>query len=256
MSKDINDMSKKLNRTFKSLHESEQEKNSMIEQLSHDIKTPITSINTTIEAILDGIIPKNEVRHHLNIMNHQTERLNSLVEELTYITYSNSRKTDLFENVFVDQLIIDVLSEFEVQLRKEHREVKINVNPNGASIYTKKEQVYRILFNLVNNAIKYSNDGTEIIINAAIEENKLRFDVTDFGKGINSSNLENVFQRLYRVDESRNSTTGGHGLGLYIAKELVEQLGGNISVKRQEGKGSTFTFTLPIDKGACDSCDK
>ena len=116
--------------------------------------------------------------------------------------------------------------------------------------------MYRILFNLVNNAIKYSNDGTEIIINAAIEENKLRFDVTDFGKGINSSNLENVFQRLYRVDESRNSTTGGHGLGLYIAKELVEQLGGNISVKSQESKGSTFTFTLPIDKGACDSCEK
>ncbi|WP_439819428.1 sensor histidine kinase [Weissella paramesenteroides] len=248
LSDDINHMSLKLKDTFETLHASEYEKNIMIGQLSHDIKTPITSIKSTIEAITDGIIPKEEVGFYLNTMNHQTDRLNSLVEELSYVSNNkehNGPITNVIE-VYVDQLIIELLSEFQFQLENEHRNVEVNIIPENANIYTEKDKLYRILFNLVNNALKYSDKGTKIRIDTILKRNLFTFKITDHGKGIPPKDIDNIFQRLYRVDESRNSQTGGHGLGLYIAKELVEQLGGRISVKSEENKGSTFSVDIPI----------
>ena len=245
----FNDMSHNLQDTFQSLDESEQEKRMMIAQLSHDIKTPITSIQVTVEGILDGVIKEEERLHYLTTIGRQTERLNKLVEELDVLTL-NAQPQDIadeeVEDVFLDQLLIESMSEFQLQIEQEERDVYIQVKPESAKIKSYYDKLSRILVNLLNNAFKYSEPGTRIEVLAQLTEEELTISVKDEGQGILPEDLEKIFNRLYRVETSRNMKTGGHGLGLAIARELAHQLGGEITAESQHGLGSTFTFHLDL----------
>ena len=245
----FNDMSRNLQDTFQSLDESEQEKRMMIAQLSHDIKTPITSIQVTVEGILDGVIKEEERLHYLTTIGRQTERLNKLVEELDVLTL-NAQPQDIadeeVEDVFLDQLLIESMSEFQLQIEQEERDVYIQVKPESAKIKSYYDKLSRILVNLLNNAFKYSEPGTRIEVLAQLTEEELIISVKDEGQGILPEDLEKIFNRLYRVETSRNMKTGGHGLGLAIARELAHQLGGGITAESQYGLGSKFTFCLNL----------
>ena len=245
----FNDMSHNLQDTFQSLDESEQEKRMMIAQLSHDIKTPITSIQVTVEGILDGVIKEEERLHYLTTIGRQTERLNKLVEELDVLTL-NAQAQDIadeeVEDVFLDQLLIESMSEFQLQIEQEERDVYIQVKPESAKIKSYYDKLSRILVNLLNNAFKYSEPGTRIEVLAQLTEEELIISVKDEGQGILPEDLEKIFNRLYRVETSRNMKTGGHGLGLAIARELAHQLGGEITAESQHRLGSTFTFHLDL----------
>ena len=245
----FNDMSHNLQDTFQSLDESEQEKRMMIAQLSHDIKTPITSIQVTVEGILDGVIKEEERIHYLTTIGRQTERLNKLVEELDVLTL-NAQPQDIadeeVEDVFLDQLLIESMSEFQLQIEQEERDVYIQVKPESAKIKSYFDKLSRILVNLLNNAFKYSEPGTRIEVLAQLTEEELTISVKDEGQGILPEDLEKIFNRLYRVETSRNMKTGGHGLGLAIARELAHQLGGEITAESHYGIGSTFTFHLNL----------
>ena len=245
----FNDMSRNLQDTFQSLDESEQEKRMMIAQLSHDIKTPITSIQVTVEGILDGVIKEEERLHYLTTIGRQTERLNKLVEELDVLTL-NDQPQDIadeeVEDVFLDQLLIESMSEFQLQIEQEERDVYIQVSPESAKIKSYYDKLSRILVNLLNNAFKYSEPGTRIEVLAQLTEEELIISVKDEGQGILPEDLEKIFNRLYRVETSRNMKTGGHGLGLAIARELAHQLGGEITAESQYGLGSKFTFRLNL----------
>ena len=245
----FNHMSRNLQDTFQSLDESEQEKRMMIAQLSHDIKTPITSIQATVEGILDGVIKEEERLHYLTTIGRQTERLNKLVEELDVLTL-NAQPQDIadeeVEDVFLDQLLIESMSEFQLQIEQEERNVYIQVKPESAKIKSYYDKLSRILVNLLNNAFKYSEPGTRIEVLAQLTEEELIISVKDEGQGILPEDLEKIFNRLYRVETSRNMKTGGHGLGLAIARELAHQLGGEITAESQYGLGSKFTFRLNL----------
>ena len=245
----FNDMSRNLQDTFQSLDESEQEKRMMIAQLSHDIKTPITSIQVTVEGILDGVIKEEERLHYLATISRQTERLNKLVEELNVLTLNAQPQNiadEEVEDVFLDQLLIESMSEFQLQIEQEERNVYIQVKPESAKIKSYYDKLSRILVNLLNNAFKYSEPGTRIEVLAQLTEEELIISVKDEGQGILPEDLEKIFNRLYRVETSRNMKTGGHGLGLAIARELAHQLGGEIIAESQYGIGSTFTFHLNL----------
>lgn len=241
----FNDMSHNLQATFQSLDESEQEKRMMIAQLSHDIKTPITSIQVTVEGILDGVIKEEE----LTTIGRQTERLNKLVEELDVLTLNRQPQDtadEEVEEVFLDQLLIESMSEFQLQIEQEERDVYIQVSPESAKIKSHSDKLSRILVNLLNNAFKYSEPGTRIEVLAQLTEQELTISVKDEGQGILPEDLGKIFNRLYRVETSRNMKTGGHGLGLAIAQELAHQLGGKITAESQYGLGSKFTFCLNL----------
>ena len=221
----------------------------MIAQLSHDIKTPITSIQVTVEGILDGVIKEEERLHYLTTIGRQTERLNKLVEELDVLTL-NAQPQDIadeeVEEVFLDQLLIESMSEFQLQIEQEERDVYIQVSPESAKIKSYYDKLSRILVNLLNNAFKYSEPGTRIEVLAQLTEEELTISVKDEGQGILPEDLEKIFNRLYRVETSRNMKTGGNGLGLAIARELAHQLGGEITAESQYGLGSKFTFRLNL----------
>lgn len=245
LSQDFNAMSAKLKETFKSLKDSENEKDEIIAQLSHDIKTPITSIKATVEGILDGIIAPEEISDYLGTIDRQTDRLNNLVEELSYLSLNQVNKVETEqETIFLDQLLIETMSEFQLTLEREKRKVAIDVTPTGAKIVSDRDKLSRIVYNLINNALKYSQEGTPLKVSARFESNEVTISVTDSGLGISTEELQNIFRRLYRVERSRNMNTGGHGLGLYIAQELAHQLNGEIRVKSEYGVGSTFSLVL------------
>lgn len=247
----FNDMSHNLQATFESLDESEREKGIMIAQLAHDIKTPITSIQATVEGILDGVIQEEEFAHYLMTISRQTDRLNKLVEELGSLTLNTQSELESpsgIKLVFLDQLLIEAMSEFQFLIEKEERDVYIKVSLEYARIQVDYDKLSRILVNLLNNAFKYSNPGTKIEVVAQIENQLLTISVKDEGQGIAPEELENIFKRLYRVETSRNMNTGGYGLGLAIARDLAHQLGGDISVESQYGVGSTFTLSLYLNE--------
>lgn len=245
LSQDFNAMSAKLKETFKSLKDSENEKDEIIAQLSHDIKTPITSIKATVEGILDGIIALEEISDYLGTIDRQTDRLNNLVEELSYLSLNQVNKVETEqETIFLDQLLIETMSEFQLTLEREKRKVAIDVTPTGAKIISDRDKLSRIVYNLINNAFKYSEEGTPLKVSAKVENKEVIISVTDRGQGISNEELQNIFKRLYRVEGSRNMNTGGHGLGLYIAQELAHQLNGKIRVKSEYGVGSTFSLVL------------
>lgn len=245
LSQDFNAMSAKLKETFKSLKDSENEKDEIIAQLSHDIKTPITSIKATVEGILDGIIAPEEISDYLGTIDRQTDRLNNLVEELSYLSLNQVNKVETEqETIFLDKLLIETMSEFQLTLEREKRKVAIDVTPTGAKIVSDRDKLSRIVYNLINNALKYSQEGTPLKVSARFESNEVTISVTDSGLGISTEELQNIFRRLYRVEGSRNMNTGGHGLGLYIAQELAHQLNGEIRVKSEYGVGSTFSLVL------------
>ncbi|MGT2832445.1 sensor histidine kinase [Streptococcus halotolerans] len=242
-------MAQSLEESFASLTESEREKALMIAQLSHDIKTPITSIQSEVEGILDGIIPPEDTPRYLKAIHGQTGRLNHLVKELDFLTsevYGSDKENEVLETIYLDKLIIDVLSEFHLQITDEERDIAISVLPESAYIMSHYHKLYRILQNLVSNAFKYSPAKTPISIDLIKAKEKLTITVTDKGIGIGPEHQSKIFNRLYRVESSRNMATGGHGLGLYIAQELAQQLGGFISVDSQKAKGSKFSLSIPL----------
>lgn len=243
----FNQMSLDLEASFESLNESEHEKSMMIAQLSHDIKTPLTSIQATVEGILDGVIPKEEERHYLNTISRQTNRLNQLVEELHVVSLNDQKQEEKQHRqvIYLEKLLIDILSEFQLTLEQENRSVDIKVAPEVVKINSQYDALSRIILNLVSNALKYSEASTPLTIHAYRQDQSICIDVRDQGQGIKKEDLPLVFKRLYRVEASRNMKTGGHGLGLYIAKQLAHQLGGDIVVESQVGKGSSFTLLLP-----------
>ena len=131
-------------------------------------------------------------------------------------------------------------------IEQEERDIYIQVSPESAKIKSHYDKLSRILVNLLNNAFKYSDPGTKIEVTAQLTEQVLTISVKDEGQGIAPEDLDKIFKRLYRVETSRNMKTGGHGLGLAIARELAHQLGGEITVESQCGLGSTFTFALNL----------
>ena len=242
----FDDMAEHLKESFESLEQSEKEKSLMIAQLSHDIKTPITSIQSTAEGMLDGIIKKDEYKYYLETICRQTTRLNKLVEELNYLTLSvkETNSADNKETIFLDKLLIDCMSEFKLRAEKEQRDIFIKVIPENAKIVSNYNKMQRIIVNLLGNAFKYSPSGTKIEIIAEISDEMLSISIIDEGCGIKKEELDNIFKRLYRVEASRNMKTGGYGLGLAIAKQLATQLNGDIIVESEYGKGSTFTLEI------------
>lgn len=245
LSSSFNQMSKSLKQAFDTIEEGEKEKSLMIAQLSHDIKTPITSIQGTIEGMLDGIIIESEYKSYFKTIGKQVVRLNKLVEELNYLTLSDfSNEVDLVEEFSIDKLLIDSMSEFSLKAEKENRTVNIRIYPENAKIVSSYNKIQRIIVNLLSNAFKYSYEGTKIEIIAEIINTDLIISIIDEGIGIPKEELENIFKRLYRVEASRNMSTGGHGLGLSIAKQLAHQINGDILVESNYGEGSKFTLLL------------
>ncbi|MFA5116100.1 MAG: ATP-binding protein [Candidatus Omnitrophota bacterium] len=218
-----------------------------VANVSHELKTPLTSIKGFVETLLDGAIEdKENSREFLKIIDEHVNRLDSLVNDLLDLSYLESKEIRLDKQMInIRALAEQVLSGFKSQLKKKGVEAH-NELDTGLSILADKSKIEQALTNLIGNAIKFNRDNGSLNIYCAKLKDTVRLTVEDSGIGIPSKDIPRIFERFYRVDKTRSRSLGGTGLGLSIVKHIVELHGGSVGVESTEGLGSRFHIHLPI----------
>jgi signal transduction histidine kinase len=239
------------NRMSAELENLERSRRDLVANVSHELKTPITAIRAHIENLLDGVEkPDPQV---LGVMLTQTERLGRLVEQLLDLSRLESGEVPLHRmGVALAPLVTRVVSEIEVASPGRRVRIAPEVPPDLPSVDADPERVHQVLFNLVDNAVRFTPDGGKVIVSAERRDGCIEIRVADTGSGISSEHLPRLFERFYRADTARSREDGGTGIGLAIARSVVEAHGGHISAESRVGEGSVFTFDLPVMAGAGD----
>ncbi|MFA6320622.1 MAG: ATP-binding protein [Candidatus Omnitrophota bacterium] len=218
-----------------------------VANVSHELKTPLTSIKGFVETLLDGALDdKENSRSFLKIVQEHTERLDTLVNDLLVLSSLESKEIVLNkEEIDLEAELTKVVLGFKAQLKKKNIEVKNEVRLHSL-LKADRNRVEQVLTNLIDNAIKFNKDKGFIRIYADRMDNKIKITFEDSGFGIPAKDLLRIFERFYRVDKARSRELGGTGLGLSIVKHIVELHGGSVGVESAEGVGSKFWFTLPL----------
>lgn len=244
----FNEMSYKLKESFDNLYNSESARRELIANVSHDLRTPLASIQAFVEALEDDIIKDEETfQRYLNTIRLETKRLGGLIYDLFELS-SLEAKGEQFDPIpyHADELLINTLESFSLHLAEKKLKVEIDLPDKLPAAVMMPAQIKRVLSNLLQNAIQYSPHGGKIVLSAVENNGFLRITVADEGQGIEAAETARIFERFYRVDKSRSRNNGGAGLGLAIAQSIVELHGGEIGVQSTQGEGSCFWFTLPI----------
>ena len=228
----------------------ERTRRDFVANVSHELKTPLTSIRGFAETLRGGASqdPKLFGRFLEKIENNAL-LLQNLIEDLLKISEIESGRKDWNpEKVEVEPILEEIHQFFTDSLEKNNIQLKIMVPP-ALEVETEPPAFKQILVNLIGNAIKYTQEGGSIELKAQTEGPWVRFSVQDTGMGIPKKELPQIFERLYRVDKARSREMGGTGLGLAIVKHLVQSHGGEVQVESEEGRGTCFSFTLPRSNG-------
>jgi len=211
-----------------------------VQDLSHELRSPLTVLRTTVEALEDEVDPGLA-----EVLVRQVERLDRLTRELYDLATIESGQLELeFCEVDLRSLIREVLGDFEPEASTAGIELR-EETPANIAVHSDRRGLYRILSNLVENAIKYNQQGGWVEVLAEANDESVGIRVSDSGEGIPPGELQAVLQRFYRVDRARTPGQGGLGLGLAIVKHMVQYMGGKLDLQSREGVGTTVTITLP-----------
>ncbi len=233
------------NQMSSELEHLEQSRRDLVANVSHELKTPITAIRAHLENLLDGVEqPDPET---LQVMLSQSERLGRLVEQLLDLSKLESGEVPLqTEVVPLPSLVAQVISEIGVARPDRSVTVGADLPRDLPPVTADRERVHQVLFNLVDNAMRFTPDGGAVTVSADRHNGSVQIHVADTGTGIAPEHLPRLFERFYRVDPSRSREDGGTGIGLAIARSVVEAHGGHIEARSEVGHGSVFTFDLPV----------
>ena len=226
----------------------------LIGNISHEFRTPLAGIKAMVETLHNGAVDDKEVATDFLVrIDGEVDRLTQLVAELTELTRIETGKAELRLdtanlNALIDNLlnqsIEEVVNQLSPQVGRQQLSVKKELNPDLPTIRADIGRVKQVIINLAHNAIKFTPPGGNITISSRYDDKYVTVDVTDTGVGISGDDLPHIFERFYKADKTRSG--GGTGMGLAIAKHVVEAHGGSIRTQSQEGKGSTFSFDLPL----------
>lgn len=225
----------------------EQLRSDFVANVSHELKTPITSVKGFSETLLSDDIPDKETeKQFLQIILDESERLDRLIQDLLHLSKIEKQEIPLkIETIEVRKFIHEIVNTLSSSIHDKNITLTLPAITNETVIEGDRDRLKQIIINLVSNAVNYSHEDGHIIID--IKENKeaVHIIVSDNGIGIPEESISRVFERFYRVDKARSRHSGGTGLGLAIVKHLVETHQGEIKLESTEDKGTTFTVTLP-----------
>lgn len=234
----LNYMADKLNQNGTYQH-------NFIANVSHDFRSPLTSIKGYVEAMLDGTIPPEMQEKYLRIISSESSRLEKLTQKLLTLNSLEGQKHLLQKQIFdINEIIKTTAATFEGICTS--RMIRLELILDKQELFTRAdpEQIKQVIYNLLDNAIKFSDDNSSIILETTEENEKIFVSVKDFGKGIPKRSLSRIWDRFYKIDASRGKDKTGTGLGLSIVKEIINNHGENIDVISTEGVGTEFIFTL------------
>jgi len=242
---EVGQLAKSLNVMAESLYSQENQRRNFIANISHDLRSPLTSMRGFLTAIIDGTIPEDRRERYLRIILDETDRLSKLANDILDIN-----KTEIIElhytNFDIVEMIRKVVLQFEKRITDKNILLKFIHHQDSYIVSADFEKVQRILHNLVDNAVKFTNESGYIKIEIYSESEKIYISVKDSGIGISKSDQKNVFDRFYKVDESRGVDKKGSGLGLSIIREFIKAHNENITLISDVGKGTEIIFTLQM----------
>ena len=246
---EIADLGRAFNSMADSLEDSERRRRNMVADVAHELRTPLTNIQGHIEAMQDGLIAPDA--ESLDAVHRQTLHLNRLVEDLRLLAATESRDFELaLEPVTVADIVARVADSFRARAHAGSVDLVVRVPEDLPTLELDRLRTEQALANLMDNAVAHTPRGGTITLSAENVSDSVRVSVADTGAGIPADALRRVFERLYRFDPSHERDTGGSGLGLTIARHLVEAHGGTIWAESAPGSGSRFGFDLPIPQGS------
>lgn len=226
-----------------------------VANVSHELKTPLTSIKGFVETLLDGDLEDKETtRKFMSIIYQEAERLNNLIHDLLDISKLESGQTELrVKQVELEPLIDSVV--LAISNRMNAKNLQLEKNIQAKTVWGDEGLLNELFINLIDNSVKYTPAGGKITVGSLKGKGETIIYVRDTGFGIPAESLPRIFERFYRVDKGRSREMGGTGLGLSIVKHIVERHGGKVAVQSELGKGSEFTVTIPDVAPAEENAD-
>ena len=218
----------------------------LVADVSHELKTPITSIMGYADTLLEGGYDEETQSRFLNVIASESRRMARLVTDLLtlsrYDTNSNNTKKETFD---LGELVKRCQEKLEIEIKKKSHKVDCFVTADVPPVYSNKDDIERVILNIMTNSIKYTPNNGEIKIYVGFVYNDAYIKIIDNGIGIPEEDLNRIFERFYRVDKARSREMGGTGLGLSIAKEILDKNGGSIDMKSEVGKGTEVVIKIP-----------
>ena len=238
-----------LNYMANEIARSEDDQKKFVANVSHDFRSPLTSIRGYLDAMLDGTIPPEMYEKYLTIVVNETERLTKLTNSLLTLNNLNTKGILLEKTDFdINQVIRNTAASFEGSCRKKNIAIEVVLTDEVMYVCADVEKIKQVLYNLLDNAIKFSHKDSVIKIETTEKKKKIFISIKDTGIGIPKDELKLIWDRFYKSDLSRGKDKKGTGLGLSIVKEIINAHAENINVISTEGAGSEFVFSLPISK--------
>jgi signal transduction histidine kinase len=223
----------------------EDDQKKFVANVSHDFRSPLTSIKGYLEAMIDGTILPEMYGKYLNIVLNETERLTKLTNSLLSLNNLNTKGMLLDRTAFdINQVIRSTAASFEGTCRKKNITIELILSGDVLYVNGDMGKIQQVLYNLLDNAIKFSHNDSVIQVDASIKRNKVLISVKDTGIGIPKDDLKLIWDRFYKSDLSRGKDKKGTGLGLSITKEIINSHNEHINVISTLGEGSEFIFTL------------
>ena len=243
----LNALAERQEASFARERDLEQARKELIRSVSHDLRTPLASIRAMVESINDGIVDDPDtVRRYLRSTQTDVGNLSQLINDLFELSQMDAGALELhLESSSMQDLISDTMESMSAQAAAHKLTIGGKVDESLSPVVMDAQRVQRVLYNLVQNAIRHTPPDGTIFLRAQDAGSEVQVDIVDTGEGIPESEFSRLFEPSYRSDHSRTRASGGSGLGLSIAMGIVEAHGGRIWVESTLGRGSTFSFTLP-----------
>ena len=234
-----------LNYMSDELGKMEEYQKNFIANVSHDFRSPLTSIKGYLEAILDGTIPPEMYEKYLSRVISETERLHKLTESMLTLNSLDAKGYLSRTNFDINRVIKDTAASFEGTCGAKNIRFELTFSDTIQMVFADMEKIQQVMYNLIDNAIKFSHPDSTIYIQASSRYEKIFISVKDTGIGIPKDSIKKIWERFYKTDLSRGKDKRGTGLGLSIVKEIIQAHGENIDVISTEGVGTEFIFSLP-----------
>ena len=244
---ELGELASTFNSMASNLERAEQLRRNMVADVAHELRTPLSNVRGYLEAVHDGVIKPDA--DTIRSLDEEAMLLSRLVDDLQELSIAEAGKLKLVRQPeSVAELIKQTTDMVQAQLAAKEVSVSIDLPDKLPLVNIDAPRISQVLRNLLENAVAHTRKGGAITVTAREQDNYVEVAVSDTGEGIPAADLPNIFERFYRVDKSRARATGGSGLGLTIAKRLVEAHGGKIEIQSELGKGSRFAFTIPVSQ--------
>ena len=217
----------------------------LVADVSHELKTPITSIMGYADTLLEGEYDKETQNKFLNVIATEARRMARLVTDLLTLSRYDNKKRTQKETCDLGELVKKCQDKLAIEIKKKNHKVNCFVTADVPPVYADKYDIERVILNILSNSIKYTPDNGEIKIYVGFVYNDAYIKIFDNGIGIPENDLGRIFERFYRVDKARTREMGGTGLGLLIAKEILDKNGGSIDIKSVVGQGTEVVIRIP-----------